>query len=132
MPKYLPYASPTEAATMTTEIIGRWRAGTLSDDVRLLFAQVHGIQGFGFSLAPGTPDGDPAPIVPIGMDSAEETCTLGEAERRLQMVMQAGGVPSMGSMSWLTVAIRVALTMALNDLPEPYRSQVLAIIDKVF
>lgn len=91
MPTFLPYATSLQAASATKEALGRWRDGSLGDDPALFMAQVHLCGGFLLSIYPGTP-GDPAPLVPIGGEG--ESITFGDAERRIQAVLDACGMPA--------------------------------------
>jgi hypothetical protein len=124
------YASAQEAATATSEVVSRYRNGSIAQDLPLLANQVYGVAGFGAKLTFGEP-GQPAPPNPIPVPIGAENCTLAEAEKRIAAVMKTGAVPATGPTSWFTVALRIALTQALQSVQEPLRSTLLAIIEKL-
>lgn len=131
-----PYATAVQAAEAAGQIVFRVRAGTVKDDVPLLVNQVHGCAGFILSVSFGKP-GEPEPIVPIGDVTAKqqalETWTEAEAVDYIAAVVNAGVSPVTGRFSFLTVAIRIALTAAINgaDISPELKATLLAVIERV-
>lgn len=125
MATVIPYATPQQAAQIAVELIDRWRANQLMTDVALLVAQGHGLGGCGLGLAFGQPGG----VTPIGARAADEQLTEGDAYARIVIVAQ-NGMPSTGTPSWLTVAVRLFLNKILADVPEPLRTTLAALLDK--
>ena len=116
-----------QAATAGTEIFSRVKDGTITQDIPLLGNQAFGIAFYLEGLALGIP-GDPSgPVVPIG---SAAPMSHDEAEECLKNVAATGAIPVGGSWSPVTVALRMALLLAAEKLPEPMRSLLKQLIEQ--
>lgn len=130
MAQTFPYADASQTATAVGEIIARYRAGTVDDDLALLVNQAHGAIGFGCKLTFGDPGAPVTPIGPVIRSGADPS--FDEACKRIETVAKSG-MPKTGPTSWITAAIRVALVKVIQNskLPDGIKAEIIALIEKV-
>jgi hypothetical protein len=113
------YATATEAAAATAELIGRAKNHTLDDDKALTANQAHGVVGFVLGMALGRP-GETPPIRPIGA-AVEPELSLEDAERMIQSVglLDGGDAKLAVPPALIALALRVGLSFVLRHVSGP-------------